>query len=54
MDPNESLAQMREAIEAIWAADDADPNAVKLAESAGALDMWLGRGGFLPDAWSRR
>lgn len=52
MDPNETLRQLRELLsvnrygEKIYP-DDAD-RARDLFE---ALDQWLARGGFLPDAW---
>lgn len=57
VDPNEALQQMREAIESVWAAESsvqAAAAAESLAEYAGALDLWLSRGGFLPTAWSKR
>jgi hypothetical protein len=57
VDPDETLAQLREAIEAVWAAESsvaAAAAADHVAEYAAALDQWLSRGGFLPAAWSRR
>lgn len=43
MDPNATLAQIRECI------DEADgPRAIELFE---ALDGWLSSGGFLPTDW---
>ena len=56
MDPDEALAQLREAIESVWAAESsvaASSAADRVAEHAAALDQWLSRGGFLPAAWSR-
>lgn len=57
MDPDEALAQMRTAIETVWAAQSsvsAATAADTLAEHASALDQWLSKGGFLPAAWSKR
>ena len=57
MDPDAALAQMREAIETLWAAKSsvaAAAAADSIAEHAAALDQWLSKGGFLPAAWSRR
>ena len=57
MDPDAALAQMREAIETLWAARSsvaAAAAADSIAEHAAALDQWLSKGGFLPAAWSRR
>jgi hypothetical protein len=56
MDPNEILARLREALsdyrnsdgsESIWTALES------VAELFEALDGWLSRGGFLPDAWQQ-
>jgi acyl-CoA reductase-like NAD-dependent aldehyde dehydrogenase len=59
MDPNETLRVLREAV-AYWQdmpsnASDAWRREVAdaMAEHAEALDAWLTRGGFLPDAWRR-
>lgn len=65
MDPNAALAELRAAmrqlensrqllgkeadLDALWKAIVA---ADRLAESVEALDGWLSRGGFLPDAWA--
>ena len=56
MDPNETLRIMRAAAERIQASlDEGAPveedDAAELAEAALALDGWIARGGFLPDAW---
>lgn len=57
MDPNAALSEARSARGAIITAIDADDNngiinhAEILAERFTALDEWLVRGGFLPDAW---
>lgn len=60
MDPDESLRQLRAAIEAYHAAVDqagrrADHEAAawSMAEYAHALDTWLSRGGHLPTDWAR-
>lgn len=42
MDPNAVLAEIR-----AYVKDDESP----LAEAVIALDEWMSRGGFLPDAW---
>jgi hypothetical protein len=46
MDPNATLAQIRELIAAGTKVD-----LEQAAELMTALDEWLSRGGFLPDAW---
>ena len=58
MDPNETLRQLRLAIRQARQGDAA--RMVTLAESletvtelAEALDGWLSKGGFLPQAWER-
>jgi len=54
MDPNETLASIRNARDdynmasSIGQQDDA---AERVIEHFEALDSWLSRGGFLPDAW---
>lgn len=68
MDPNEALAEIREARRRIedryaWVAanriedlrqfDERNADDRMIIEAAvGALDAWLSSGGFLPDAWS--
>ncbi len=49
MDPNETLARIRALCADMTDIDDAD--AAELVELVGALDEWLSRGGFLPQAW---
>jgi hypothetical protein len=50
MDPNEALAIIRDQIaQLLRAGDDVDCTAA--LEAMHALDGWLCRGGFLPDAW---
>lgn len=57
MDPNKALESMRAAIADMQLAasnDDSDAYeaaAYDVVESANALDEWLSRGRFLPDAW---
>jgi len=61
MDPNATLARLREAIaDAERAMDpesgsnDAEHESLsEITELAAALDEWLSRGGFLPDAWQQ-
>lgn len=60
MDPNKTLANMlsiasdfieavdRDGAETVDAAD-----ACELAELVQALDGWMRKGGFLPDAWAK-
>lgn len=56
MDPNETLRRLRELLDP----EDMDKREAGLTpeeadEAAGlfsALDQWIGRGGFLPDAWN--
>ena len=54
MDPNETLAGLREALNRYHEAPDeaAEAEAAEdAAVAAEALDAWLSRGGFLPAAW---
>ena len=57
MDPNTTLKMLREAIQGFFdacdgdSADDEYDCAVTVAGMAEALDEWLTKGGFLPDAW---
>jgi len=48
MDVNQLLANIREQVKAILAADEDDNG---LAEQVNNLDEWLSKGGFLPRAW---
>jgi hypothetical protein len=60
MDPNETLKQLRAAMGQLSdyragdfprpSLDDAIDDAIEMFES---LDLWLGKGGALPEAWSR-
>lgn len=58
MDPNEALRMIREAVELMRETPntiaDADTyeRVHRLMDSVEALDEWLSRGGFLPDAWN--
>ena len=48
MDPDETLRQLRALVRAEdWDAADGE----RVRELVAALDEWLSRGGFLPDAW---
>lgn len=60
MDPNETLRQIRELLAVQHQYEDDTTTAGvaarrlaerEIAEHAEALDNWLSRGGFLPDAW---
>lgn len=55
MDPNETLRFAREALERFQRAPvttrDSVMAAMDLAEAFEALDGWLSRGGFVPNAW---
>ena len=56
MDPNATLARIREIVRALNAASppqDVAPLAFELAELTEALDDWLSAGGFLPTGWDR-
>jgi hypothetical protein len=66
MDPNQALIDAREATKVLFA-EPADPDhgytdkeqdaredaAWQLREAFDALDGWLCKGGFLPDAWTK-
>lgn len=49
MDPNATLDRMRRHLDAAHSADEFD----ELCELVEAMDNWLSKGGFLPDAWKR-
>ena len=55
MDPNTALDGARKATADIFAAQDHEVSeaAAELAGAFTALDEWLTKGGFLPDAWHR-
>lgn len=50
MDPDAALAEIRELVDRIKAADSRH-TVQRLAELVDGLDQWLSRGGFLPAAW---
>jgi hypothetical protein len=66
MDPNQALADARDAIARIDALEaegrDAGQNdmeaiwyaSVEATEAYRALDEWISKGGFLPEAWAPR
>lgn len=55
MDPNETLAELRKAVSDMYAADPVSASeseaGSRVEHAFSALDSWLSRGGFLPDAW---
>jgi hypothetical protein len=54
MDPNETLTELRRLVSrAHEPITMTGGHAQSFAESFEALDEWLSRGGFLPEAWSR-
>jgi len=52
MDPNATLKEARAYANLIFEGTD-DCNAANLAELFKALDEWIMKGGFLPDAWAK-
>jgi len=56
MDPNANLAEQRRIVARMLDEESEHidtGDAVRLAELAQALDEWISKGGFLPDAWRR-
>lgn len=59
MDPNEALKGLRRSIKNARESGELEDNEAEYAalqgvfEYAEALDEWLSRGGFLPDAWNQ-
>ena len=58
MDPTETLRRLRElvtsvSVEAIEDVTALESDALELAECFEALDTWITKGGFLPNAWKR-
>lgn len=56
MDPNETLQRLREAVEKYQEStevEDALSILAELVDEFEALDGWLSKGGFLPEAWAR-
>lgn len=55
MDPNETLERLRMAVRAFRACNDEFDrhwdHPETLVDAAEALDEWLSKGGFLPEAW---
>lgn len=51
MDPNANLEEQLRLAEAIL---DEGEEGNRLAELVLALDEWIRRGGFLPEAWGKR
>lgn len=52
MDPNALLAAMRKAVTLLENSEDA--LTAEFAQSFKDLDDWLGKGGFLPEAWNKQ
>ena len=54
MDPNATLTELREAARGYWTAPptDTEEAGLRVVELFEALDEWLTRGGFLPEAWA--
>lgn len=50
MDPDAALKQIRELL---YSYPCRDFDAQELVEAVDALDGWLSKGGFLPQAWSQ-
>jgi len=60
MDPNETLKELRrlayadyETAAGGWSVQEANDRCRRYAELVAALDEWIVRGGFLPQAWSK-
>jgi hypothetical protein len=57
MDPDANLAELRRIAARVLAAPSIEEidcaDAERIADLVDALDGWLSRGGFLPDAWKR-
>jgi len=54
VDPQANLLEQRRLVRRILDTDDLSSKAglaVRLAELVEALDEWISRGGFLPEAW---
>lgn len=51
MDPNANLEEQRRIVSTIIR--DGSGDAERLADLVEALDEWLSKGGFLPEAWKR-
>lgn len=56
MDPNTTLAELREYVrKVLYAPEELDNDDIgdEICERFEALDNWIARGGFLPDAWKQ-
>jgi hypothetical protein len=51
MDPDECLRTIREIVKRIEEEDDIESDLPELADAFESLDLWLSKGGFLPDDW---
>lgn len=54
MDPDVTLAEIRELIAQDYRSELARDDVCALIERVEALDNWLKRGGFLPKVWQTR
>lgn len=55
MDPNATLREIRELIKVWTPRSGLDPeDCHQLVQLIEALDGWISKGGFLPDAWGGR
>ena len=53
MDPNAALKEFREIQERFNREEADEADLERAMDLFGALDEWLSRGGFLPEAWNR-
>lgn len=53
MDPNETLRELRAAMELRDSVDNTDAWSTRPQDLFRALDRWLSNGGFLPVGWQR-
>jgi hypothetical protein len=51
MDPDEVVRTIREIVQRITEDDHVESDLGELADAFESLDLWLSRGGFLPDDW---
>jgi hypothetical protein len=52
MDPDECLRTIREIVQRITEDDHVESDLHELADAFESLDLWLSKGGFLPDDWN--
>ena len=51
MDPNATLAEIRQLVQAVADGDTTNEDALALAAKFDELDEWLSTGGFIPKSW---